>query len=152
MNKKILGLVLVGILTLGIVGCYSSNENNTKGESTSKVEENTKLSEKDMNIIEENLKTFTGGTAFDGATFKIEQDKKGLKVSVIKPITDIMAEYKTTTSDDTVGAIGKSLIFNDAYDSIKEEIKKDFDCMQVFIFNGEKEFNNNDYYTLKTIM
>lgn len=151
MKKKILGLILTGILILSIVGCSSKNNENSKNVKDIESEESIQLTDKDINKIQENLKFFTEGTAFDGAKFKINQDKNNLKISVIKPITDIMTEYKTNTADDTVKAIRKSLTFDGAYDVIKEELKHDFNSMQVFIFNGEKELDNNDYYTLKTI-
>lgn len=152
MSKKFLILVLAGVFTLALMGCSNGNKNKSNDKNIAKSEKNLNLTEKDIQNIQESLKTFTDGTAFDNATFKIEQDQNKLKVSVIKPITDIMTKYKTATSDDTVKAIKKSLTFDEAYDSIKNEIKKDFECMQIFIFNGEKEFKNNDYYTLKTIM
>lgn len=149
--KKYLGILLSGVLAIFIVGC-SSTETNIPEDKNTKVEETINLTENDIKTIEDNLNTFTEGTAFDGSTFKIENDNKGLKISVLKPITDIMTEYQTITADDTVEAIKKSLVFDDAYECIQDELNKKFDGMQVFIFNGEEEFNNNDYYTLKTIM
>lgn len=150
--KKIFLTLLATILGLSLVACSSSD--NSEEETSKEQEQITKvyLSDETISKIEENLNTFTEGTAFEGAKYKIELDKNDLKVSVIKPITDIMTSYNTVTADDTVEAIKKSLVFDDAYDSIVEETGIEFDCMQVFIFNGNDELKNNDYYTLKTIM
>lgn len=151
MFKKILVFILVCIALISLVGC-SSNENSTSTTESDTKKEEIVLTDKDISKIKENLKAFTEGTAFEDATFKIELDKNVLKVSVIKPITDIMKTYKTTTADDTVENIRKSLVFNDAYDAIKEETGLKFDYMQIFIFNSEDELKNNEYYTIKTIM
>ena len=150
--KQIFLTLLATILGLSLVACSSSD--NSEEETSKEQEQITKvyLSDETISKIEENLNTFTEGTAFEGAKYKIELDKNDLKVSVIKPITDIMTSYNTVTADDTVEAIKKSLVFDDAYDSIVEETGIEFDCMQVFIFNGNDELKNNDYYTLKTIM
>lgn len=150
--KQIFLTLLATILGLSLVACSSSD--NSEEETSKEQEQITKvyLSDEIISKIEENLNTFTEGTAFEGAKYKIELDKNDLKVSVIKPITDIMTSYNTVTADDTVEAIKKSLVFDDAYDSIVEETGIEFDCMQVFIFNGNDELKNNDYYTLKTIM
>lgn len=149
--SKTIKILILTTIYLGLVACSDAKlkeENNDTQEQITKAY----LSDSSKNTIEENLKTFTEGTAFEGAEFKIELDKNDLKISVIKPITDIMTSYNTITADDTVEAIKKSLVFDDAYDSIVEETGMEFDCMQVFIFNGNDELNNNDYYTLKTVM
>lgn len=151
MFKKILVFILVCIALISLVGC-SSNENSTSTNVSDTKKDEIVLTDTDINKINENLKVFTEGTAFDGATFKIELDKNVLKVSVIKSVKDIMKVYKTNTADDTVENIRKSLVFNDAYDAIKEETGLKFDYMQIFIFNSEEQFKNNDYYTLKSIM
>lgn len=150
MFKKILVFMLVCIVLISLVGCNSENSASTTKSETKK--EELTLTDKDISKINEELKIFTEGTAFDSATFKVELDKNTLKISVIKPIKDIMTTYKTTTADDTVEAIRKSLVFDDAYDAIKEETGLKFDSMQIFIFNSEEQFKNNDYYTLKSIM
>lgn len=149
--SKIIKTLILTTICLGLVACsdtQSKDEGSDNQQQITKVE----LSDDVKSIIEDNLNIFTEGTAFEGAAFNIELDKNDLKVSVIKPITDIMTSYNTVTSDDTVEAIKKSLVFDDAYDSIIEETGIEFDCMQVFIFNGNDELKDNDYYTLKTIM
>lgn len=151
MFKKILVFILICIALISLVGCNSTESSTSTTKSETKKEEIT-LTDKDISKIKENLKTFTEGTAFDSATFKVELDKNTLKISVIKPVKDIMTTYKTTTADDTVEAIRKSLVFDDAYETIKQETGLKFDSMQVFIFGSEDELKNNDYYTLKTIM
>ena len=151
MFKKISSLVFTLILSLSLVACNSDTEQNNS-EYTIKQEDKIELSQENMDTIETNLKTFTVGTAFDGAEFKIELEDKDLKVSVIKDINDIMKGYNTVTSDETVKSIRKSLIFDSAYEAILEETGLDLSCMQVFIFGSENEFKNNEYYTLKTIM
>ena len=151
MFRKILVFMLVCIVLISLVGCSNSENSASTTKSETKKEELT-LTDKDISKIKENLKVFTEGTAFDSATFKVELDKNTLKISVIKPITDIMKSYSTISADDTVEAIRKSLVFNDAYETIKEETELKFNSMQVFIFNSEDELKNNDYYTLKTIM
>lgn len=151
MFKKILAFVLICMSLVALVGCSSSESSTSTTKSETKKEEIT-LTDKDISKIKENLDTFTKGTTFDGATFEIELDKNKLKVSVIKPITDIMTSYNTFSADDTVEAIRKSLVFDDAYEVIKEETGLKFNSMQVFIFGNEEQFKNNDYYTLKSIM
>ncbi len=151
--KKIFFTLVVTILGLSLVACSSTD--NSEKETLKEQEQITKiyLADETISIIEENLNTFTEGTAFEGAKYKIElENNSDLKVSVIKNINDIMTSYKTITSDETVEAIKKSLVFDDAYDVIKEELGIKFECMQVFIFNSEEELNNNEYYTIKTIM
>lgn len=151
MFKKLLSFILICVISIPLVACGGNDESASKVENKDSKEELV-LTDKDISKIKENLDTFTKETAFEGATFEIELNKKDLKISVIKPITDIMTSYKTTTADDTVEAIKKTLVFDDAYDTIVEETGLKVDCMQVFIYNGEDEFKNNDYYTLKTIM
>ena len=151
--KKIFFTLVVTILGLSLVACSSTD--NSEKETLKEQEQITKiyLADETISIIEENLNTFTEGTAFEGAKYKIElENNSDLKVSVIKNINDIMTSYKTITSDETVEAIKKSLVFDDAYDVIKEELGIKFECMQVFIFNSEEELNNNEYYTIKTII
>lgn len=153
MLKKILSFILICIISIPLVACGGNNESTSVEEKeNNKDKEELTLTDDDVSKIKENLETFTEGTAFDGATFKVELDKNTLKISVIKPIKDIMTTYKTTTADDTVEAIRKSLVFDDTYDAIKEETGLKFDSMQVFIFGSEDELKNNDYYTLKSIM
>ena len=151
--KKIFFTLVVTILGLSLVACSSTD--NSEKETLKEQEQITKiyLADETISKIEENLNTFTEGTAFEGAKYKIElENNSDLKVYVIKNINDIMTSYKTITSDETVEAIKKSLVFDDAYDVIKEELGIKFECMQVFIFNSEEELNNNEYYTIKTIM
>lgn len=151
MFKKILTFVLICMALISLVGCSSSENSTSTTKSETKKEEIT-LTDKDISKIKENLDTFTKGTAFDGATFEIDIDKNTLKISVIKPINDIMGSYGTLSADDTVETIRKSLVFDDAYETIQEETGLKFNSMQVFIFNSEEQFKNNDYYTLKSIM
>lgn len=151
MFKKILSFILICIISIPLVACGGNNESTSVEEKENNKEELT-LNDDDISKIKENLETFTEGTAFDSATFEVGLDKNTLKVSVIKPITDIMESYGTFSADDTVEAIRKSLVFDDVYEAIKEETGLKFDSMQVFIFGDEEQFKNNDYYTLKTIM
>lgn len=153
--KKILLTLVVTILGLSLVACSSTDNSEDETLKEQEQERITKiyLADETISIIEENLNTFTEGTAFEGSKYKIElENNSDLKVSVIKNINDIMTSYKTSTSDETVEAIKKSLVFDNAYDVIKEELDIKFECMQVFIFNSEEELNNNEYYTIKTIM
>ena len=146
--KKIVSLVIISIIALSLVACSNTDIE----EQNSEEEQVVELTEKDINIIEENLKVLAEGTAFDGATYEIELDKKDLKVCVVKPITDIMTTFKTTNADDTVEAIKKSLVFDTAYEVILEETDLDISCMQVFVYGSDEELKNNEYYTIKTIM
>lgn len=146
--NKIVSLVIISIIALSLVACSNTDTE----EQNSEEEYVAELTDKEINIINENLKVFTEGTAFDGATYEIELDKKDLKVYVVKPITDIMTAFKTTNADDTVEAIKKSLVFDTAYEVILEETDLDISCMQVFVYGSDEELKNNEYYTIKTIM
>ncbi|MBU5307559.1 hypothetical protein KQI18_07140 [Clostridioides mangenotii] len=136
--KRVLLLTLLCAFTIVIAGCGSD-------------EQDLALSKEEVKKIEDSLNLWTEDTAYENSKFKIQTDGNNLKIAVVTPIMDLMTHYNTITADETVKAIKKSLIFDDACDSIKEENIVNFDSMQIYIFNNEKDFDNNDWYTLKTV-
>lgn len=146
--KKLIGLIIIGIISMGVIGC-SSTEPAPEQPKEEKIQKIT-LSDSDIASIATELESSCSGTAFDSAKFEISLDKSNtLKVDVIKDINDIMTSYKTLNADDTVEAIKKSLTFDTVYEIINED--KKYNGMQVFVFGSEEEYKNNEYYTLKTI-
>ena len=72
MSKKILGLVLVGVLALGMIGCSNSKEENKANENTNKEEVSSKKDipsglDKEVGNGSVVLST-TGGTTENGNT------------------------------------------------------------------------------------
>lgn len=145
--KKILSLLVITLLSFSLVACSSTDTKEPVKEEVKK--EELTLSDADIKTIKDELTSSCTATAFEGAKFEVKLNKNELSVSVIKNVNDIMKGLNTTTADDTVEAIKKSLTFDTAYETINKDNK--YNCLQVFIFTDEEAYKNNDYYTLKTI-
>lgn len=152
--KKLIILML--FLPLILFGCNSKTnkpdniDDNEKNISTTGIT----LVDNDIKIINDTLEKLTKETAYENAAFKIEiseKNNKSLKISVIKPITDIMSYFNVTTADDTVKSIRNSLTFDTIYDNIKTSLNKDFGGMTVYYYDNEDLYNKNEFYTLKSI-
>lgn len=152
--KKIFALIL--FIPLLILGCSSKTNNsdnitdNEKNISTTGII----LDDNDIKTVNNTLEKLTKETAYENANFKVEMSEKNtrsLKISVIKPITDIMSYFNVNTADDTVKSIRTSLIFDTIYDNIKTSLNKDFEGITVYYYDNEDLYNKNEFYTLKSI-
>lgn len=152
--KKLTMLML--FLPLLLFGCNSKTnkpdniDDNEKNISTTGIT----LVDNDIKIINDTLEKLTKETAYENAAFKIEmseKNNKSLKISVIKPITDIMSYFNVNTADDTVKSVRNALTFDTIYDNIKTSLNKDFEGMTVYYYDNEELCNKNEFYTLKNI-
>lgn len=147
-------IIPILLLSLFLFGCNNQTNKNINSEKIL-VEENTIiLNDNYIKTINDTLEKLTKETAYENAAFKIEmseKNNKSLKISVIKPITDIMSYFNVNTADDTVKSIRNSLTFDTIYDNIKTSLNKDFGGMTVYYYDNEYLYNKNEFYTLKSI-
>lgn len=146
-------IIPVLLLSLFLFGCSKQANKNINAEKV-KEENAIILNDDDIKIISDTLEKLTKETAHENASFKIEineKNNKSLKISVIKPITDIMSYFNVTTADDTVKSIRNSLTFDTIYDNIKTSLNKDFEGMTIYYYDNEELCNKNEFYTLKNI-